>query len=146
MPTPTADTTAPSERPISSMPTPDEIADCLDAAADRIEASGWTTGQVVNRDEHVCAMGAIEGWRWCDQLANRLPYRHRATREYVVITEAANALRRWIVRAYPTKFPPGAVSGSITWWNDSQVEDEYEVIDGLRRCAKEIRDAARDSH
>lgn len=109
-------------------PTLDEIADAIDAGVDYIIANGWWNGDYVSLegrpgDDRSCMVLAIQDYRPRDHNYGR------------ILGEAYRVLARYLGLD-----PCNDVALALFDWNDSHTEDE--VVDAMRRCAKEMRELA----
>ncbi len=102
-------------------PTPDQVADLLDDAADLIERDGWAQGWLRDPDGRLCPGGAI------------------------VVADVAGsqilACRSPLVQA-GLSAARDTIGGALTGWNDAEGRTEQQVLDMLRTTAKRQRIAA----
>lgn len=103
-----------------------EAADLLDDAADLIEVNGWTRGRMEDDEGRYCARGALT-------TASRR--RSGEWRGLATYQTAIDGLRDIILEQGQTL----AFDGSIVLWNDAGARTEQEVLDTLRKAAKELR-------
>lgn len=99
-----------------------KVAEVLERAAEVIEERGWCQNDLYTADGRLCLMGAVD----------------RVTRtEAGVFLNAMEAMDEYVIDNYAARRGIG-LRPCVTW-NDSADRTEHEVIDALRRCAKDIR-------
>lgn len=106
-----------------------QLADALDAAADRIILSGWAQHVDVDYDDRVCTLGALWGM-----------HQDEATESVVCDVDGTLAIlaaQRLRTHLNTTQAYLGV---SISAWNDRPERTEDEVIEELRLTAKELRE------
>lgn len=119
-----------------------EVADVLDRAADALMIYGRCRTRLSDEEGRMCALGAIafsEGVEIGDL--------HVDDAEAIAVcynAAASRQLGRYLVAhglrpAPEVSSDPDLYVNRVWSWNDS-TDDDGEVIDQLRRCAKELRE------
>lgn len=93
------------------------LPEILDHAAEVIEEQGWCQGTLRNRAGRVCAQGAI-GVAGC-RVFDFSSLRNEAVRHAIIALD-------------------NHVGTAASRWNDQPGRTEADVIEALRRCAKEL--------
>lgn len=108
--------------------TPTEVADVLESAADRLEVRGWCQNTLLDKGGANCALGAIFNFRWIDEMGHSLSE----------CDDAMEAAHYTLGAFVPDR--------NVVAWNNACGRTAYEVIDEMRRCAKNVRDGLFDVH
>ncbi len=114
-------------------PTPEQVADLLDDAADLIERDGWAQGWLRDPDGHLCATGAVAAAATTDDLLTNQTLRG-------LVLDPNGPVRAGIRAAEDTI--GGGLSFTLPMWNDAEGRSEQQVLDLLRTTAKRQRIAA----
>lgn len=107
-------------------------AEVLDRAADALMIYGRSTLTGQEPDGSMCVLGAIAHVRGEDPL-DWWRLRHHPTPE-------VTALIPWVPACYSERWID--TPSQIMLWNDRIETTDDEVIDTLRRCAKQLREDA----
>lgn len=104
--------------------------DVIENTADYIEEHGWTQRHMIDSEGKVCILGGF-----CLGVTNIFTSN---------TTEAVHAAKYAVAIAVWDAWRPGArchatTSGVISSWNDAEGRTEQEVLDILRKTAKEQR-------
>lgn len=109
---------------------PNDPAEVLEAAADALEVYGRVNGVGEEADGRMCVLGAIA------YALGEVPMEwHRPN---VLLCPAASLLAEHLTRLKPT-YSRLPWDFRVWTWNDSHATTDDEVIDTLRRCAKDLR-------
>ncbi len=104
-------------------PTPDQVADLLDDAADLLERDGWAQGWLRDPDGRLCAAGAMMAADVAGSENCRSPLVQAG------LSAASDTIG-------------GGLSFTLPMWNDASDRTEQQVLDLLRTTAKRQRIAA----
>lgn len=124
-----------------------EVADVLDRAADALMIYGHRRSELVGADDSMCALGGIGHALGLNVEANDVEEINGEVMGCYV-NPAAEAFGRYLIAhgATPAPGDPFGMADAVWRWNDgwhngpSGAPDDGEVIDHLRRCAKELRE------
>jgi hypothetical protein len=121
-----------------------DYADLLDAAADKLETTGWVQGTLGDERKGYCALGTIEAT--VDEMADarRGTTRSLTRREAIAIENRLTLLLHGEIDFddHEVLFEEGLadVAGEdVANWNDETGRTKFEVIDAFRHAAKRAR-------
>jgi hypothetical protein len=104
-----------------------QIADLLERAADHIEKNGWTK-YLLQSGNRVCALGSM-----MRAMGNQAHWYDQSSEDRQLIAEASKALVKHLGLYQGVGASP---EHAVASWNNNQVADVQELLDGFRLAAK----------